>query len=66
MLLEVFAKTKRPAMKRSELIRHLCEMFPDEVKQSTAWRALGASGYAREWVDEVAGVVAMKTKGGEE
>lgn len=65
MIEEVFRVTKRPGMKRSELVRELVELSKGEVASSTAWRALGASGYAREWVDEVAGVVALK-KGGKE
>lgn len=59
MVREVFKKTKRPGMKRSELIRLLVEYNPT-VASSTAWRAFGKDGYGKEWVDEVAGVVALK------
>jgi hypothetical protein len=65
MIEAVFKKTKRPGMKRSELVRQLVEMFPDEVKSSTAWRVTKEGNYAGEWLDEVAGVVALK-KGGKE
>lgn len=56
MLVTVFKETKRPGMKRGELVRALVARF--ELAESTVWRAL--KGYGAEWVDTVAGVVALK------
>lgn len=56
MLVTVFKEQKRPGMKRGELVRCLVERF--DLAESTCWRAL--KGYGAEWVDCVAGVVALK------
>jgi hypothetical protein len=61
MLVTVFKETKRPGMKRGELVRELVNRF--DLSESTVWRSLKT--YGAEWVDIVAGVVALK-KGGKE
>jgi hypothetical protein len=48
----------RAGMKGGELVRAITDRF--EVGGSTVWRAIGKDGYARRWLDEVAGVVALK------
>lgn len=58
MIQAVFEETKRPGMKRGELARHLSER--NDIGESTAYRVIGQDGYAGEWLDEVAGVVALK------
>ena len=56
MLEEAFGK--RPGMKAGELVKILAEDF--DVAESTAWRAIGKNGYLGKFLDEVAGVVALK------
>lgn len=58
MIREVFEATGRKGMKAGELVRAIVERF--KVGSSTVWRAVGSGGYAREWLDEVAGVLALR------
>lgn len=58
MVREVFAVSGRKGMKAGELVRAIVERF--DVGASTVWRAVGAGGYARAWLDETAGVMAPK------
>lgn len=58
MLAVVFADAKRPGMKRSELAKALAERY--DIGESTAYRVCSPTGYAGAWLNEVAGVVAMK------
>jgi hypothetical protein len=60
MIADVFRQQKRPGMKRGELVKFLVEYNPDEVSESTAWRALSKSGYAKSWITEAAGVISPK------
>ena len=48
----------RAGMKAGELVKRIAEA--EEVGESTVWRAIGKGGYAHKWLDEVAGVVALK------
>ena len=58
MIQDVFRAERRPGLKSGELVKALAEMF--DVGESTVWRAIRADGYARRWIDEVAGLVAIK------
>lgn len=60
MLVTVFKESKRPGMKRGELVRALVSRF--DLADSTVWRAL--KGYGAEWVDCVAGMVSLKKGAG--
>lgn len=56
MVETVFKESKRPGMKRGELVKAITKRF--DVGESTVWRAIKT--YASDWLNTAAGVVALK------
>jgi energy-coupling factor transporter ATP-binding protein EcfA2 len=63
MVQSVFKATGRHGMKRGELVREISERF--EVGESTVWRSIKGDGYARKWIDEAGGIVALRRNSNE-